>query len=481
MRHFPIYLDLHKAAVVVSGVGETAVAKLRLLLKTTANIRVFGRNPAPTVRGWADEQRIVLVERRIEDGDADGARLLYAANDDAAEDARAAAIGRAGGALVNIVDNLDDSEFITPAIIDRDPVTIAIGTEGAAPVLARQVKARFEAQLDNHLGTLARIGREFRQAASALPRGAPVRAFWSEYYEHVGPAALATGGDVEVRAVLAQLLAKHLTEAARATPSGETGYVWLIGAGPGDPDLLTNKARRAMHDADVVVHDRLVSPEILELARREAIFVEVGKAPGGDSWRQEDINQLMISHASEGRRVARLKSGDPTIYGRLDEEMDALDAAGIAFEIVPGITTALAAAARAKVSLTQRGRNSDLRILTGQDINGFAEHDWHGLARPGAVAAIYMGMRSARFLQGRLLMHGADPATPMTIVENISRHDEAAVATTLGGLEASIRNAGLRGPAIILFGLSPRHATSARWAAPSPHALEVSNMVGASQ
>ena len=167
----------------------------------------------------------------------------------------------------------------------------------------------------------------------------------------------------------------------------------------------------------------------------------------------------MVDHASQGLRIARLKSGDATIYGRLDEEMDALDVAGVDFEIVPGITTALAAAAKLKVSLTKRERNSELRLLTGQDIDGFAEHDWRALGRPGAVAAIYMGMRAARFLQGRLLMHGADPTTPISVLENISRPNETIVATTLAALDADLHAADLRGPAIILFGISPRSKT----------------------
>ena len=456
MQHLPIYLNTQNALIVVSGAGETAEAKLRLLLKTSAHIRVVGPAPAAAIRSWANEDRIELIERLVEPADVIGCRLLYAANDDAQEDARAAALGRAAGAIVNVVDNLEASDFITPALIDRDPLTIAIGTEGAAPVLARKLKAQFEAQLENQIGTLARVGKDFRIAASALPKGRPTRAFWTEYYDHVGPTALLEGGEANVRTALAALLAEHLSLSSNDTPSRREGYVWLIGAGPGDPDLLTNKARRALHDADVVIHDRLVSNEVLELARREATFIEVGKTPGGKSWRQDDINQLMVDQAGAGLRVARLKSGDPTIYGRLDEEMDALDAADVSFEIVSGVTSVIAAAANLKVSLTQRKRNSEFRFLTGQDINGFADQDWKALSRPGAVAAIYMGVRAARFLQGRLMMHGADPATPISVIENISRNNERVVETSLAALDADIRANELTGPAVIMFGISPR-------------------------
>lgn len=237
--------------------------------------------------------------------------------------------------------------------------------------------------------------------------------------------------------------------------------VALVGAGPGDPALLTLKARALIEAADVVIHDRLVSGGIVALARPGATIVAVGKIPGGPSWRQADINALMVAHALGGARVARLKSGDPGVFGRLDEEMDALDAAGIAFEIVPGVTAAAAAAASIKASLTRRGRNRALRILTGHDVDGFAEHDWRGLAAPGAAAAIYMGLKAARFVQGRLMLHGADPATPVTAVENASRADEKVVAARLDRLPQALDAAGVRGPAILFIGLAPRSALAA--------------------
>lgn len=237
--------------------------------------------------------------------------------------------------------------------------------------------------------------------------------------------------------------------------------VALVGAGPGDPALLTLRARALIEAADVVIHDRLVSAEIVALAQPGATVVAVGKIPGGPSWRQADINALIVAHALTGARVVRLKSGDPGVFGRLDEEMDALDAADIAFEIVPGVTAAAAAAASIKVSLTRRGRNKALRILTGHDIDGFAEQDWRGLAAPDAVAAIYMGLKAARFVQGRLMLHGADPATPVTVVENASRADENVVASRLDRLPQALEAAGVRGPAILFIGLTPRGALAA--------------------
>lgn len=457
MRHFPVFLDLAGRRVVVSGAGETAIAKLRLLLKTEARIVVFSPDAAPLVRGWADEGRLDLVERPLAEGDADGAALVYAADADPETDARVAAIGRAAGALVNIVDDLS-SDFITPAIVDRDPVTVAIGTEGAAPVLARWIKARVEEILPASLGRLTRIGQAFRARVEALDSRAR-RLFWSRFYFETGPRAFADG-EAAARAELERLLAEGV-ETRR-------GFIHIVGAGPGDPELLTLRARRLLHEADVVIHDRLVPQPILELARREALILEVGKTGYGPSWKQEDINALMIRYAEAGNTVVRLKGGDPSVFGRLDEETQALDAAGIGWQVTPGITSASAAAAAIGQSLTRRGRNTAFRILTGHDVNGFAEQDWKSLARPGATAAIYMGTRAAAFLRGRLMMHGAAPDLPVTAIENASRPDQRIIPARLLDLPETLAGAAIRGPVMLLFGLSPRALAGGRGQVTTP-------------
>jgi uroporphyrin-III C-methyltransferase/precorrin-2 dehydrogenase/sirohydrochlorin ferrochelatase len=452
MQHFPIFMALAGRRVVVSGGGEAALAKLRLLLKTEAHLTVIAPQADPVIKIWATSGKLTLIHRAIEPGDAMCAALFYAANDDEEEDARAARIAHHDGALVNVVDNLQDSQFITPAIVDRDPVTIAIGTEGAAPVLARAIKADLEAKLPPTLGTLARIGKTFRKAANALPFGRPRRDFWADYYFNAGPAAIEKDGLDGIEPALNILLDAYLNNTVK------TGHVDLVGAGPGDPELLTLKARKALDTADVIIYDRLVSPEILELARREAIMVDVGKTGFGPAASQDDINAHMVQHANDGHHVVRLKSGDPTVFGRLDEEIDALDEAQITWRIVPGITASSAAVANIGQSLTQRGRNSSVRFLTGHDMEGFADHDWAALARSGEVAAVYMGKRAARFVQGRLLMHGADPATPITIVENVSRTEQRVVSTTLAMFASDLDAAELNGPALTLYGLAPRQA-----------------------
>lgn len=451
MRHFPIFRDLRGRRVIVSGGGEVARAKLRLLLRTEARLQVFAEAPQDEIRALAAEGRLTLILRPLAEGDAQGAALVYAANADRAEDRRVAALARRDGVLVNVVDDLEASDFITPALVDRDPVVVAIGTEGAAPVLARGLKARIEELLPQTLGPLARAAAAFRPAAESLPPGAPRRAFWARFFDREGPQVLVQG---DAAAALPALLAEIQAEAPAP------GRVVFVGAGPGDPELLTLRARNRLHEADVILHDRLVPQPILDLARREALFVETGKSAFAPSMPQAEIDALMIGHARRGAMVVRLKSGDPGVFGRLDEEIAALDAEGIGWEIVPGLTSAAAAAAEMGRSLTRRGRNRSVTFITAQDTAGLAEHDWRALAQPGAVTAVYMGLRAARFVQGRMLLHGADPATPVTAVENAGRPGRRSVTTTLATLPEALKRDGLKGPAVLFLGLDP-HSTQA--------------------
>ena len=455
MQCYPVFLRLSGKHVVVAGAGRAAAAKLRLLVRTGARIRVFGPDPAAEVLAWHREGALRHVGRPVEGGDLAGAALQYCASGDRAEDARAAALGRGRGVLVGMVDDLGGSDFITPAIVDRDPVTVAIGTGGAAPVLARQLRAAIESRLPGSLGALARIGQGFRSEVERLPAGRPRRAFWSEYFTRRGPRSFARNGERGARDSLRGLLEETL---AGAPPPG---WVSLVGAGPGDPELLAIRARNRLQEADVVVHDRLVAPRILDLARREADRVHAGKKGYGPSWPQEAINELLIREARAGRHVVRLKSGDPGVFGRLDEEIDALEAAGVPWEVVPGITAASSAAADMGASLTRRGRNSELRILTGRDVDGLAEQDWASLARPGAVAAVYMAKRAAAFLRGRLLMCGAAPSTPVTIVENASLPGRRVVATDLLRLPGALDEGTFPGPVVLMLGVAPRGVAEA--------------------
>ena len=444
MKHFPIYLDLSDRTVIVSGAGSTAVPKLRLLLKTPARIHVFGQDAHRDVELWAAEGRLRHFRRPVATSDVEGAGLLYCAANDADEDARVAKIGRCLGVGVNVVDNLEASDFITPAIVDRSPVTIAIGTEGAAPVLARKLKAEIERRLPQSIGTLARIGKTLRPRIRDLPSGRARRKFWEAFYSESNLWALAGSRQSGIREILKRVGDRQVLG---------RGRVSIVGAGPGDPDLLTLRARSLLSGADVVIHDRLVPEPVLEVARREAEVIDAGKAGFGRSWKQDDINALMIRRALQGNHVVRLKSGDPVVFSRLDEETEALTAAGIEWQIIPGITAASAAAAVLGSSLTRRLRNSEVRLMTGHDVDGFTEQDWSSLSRPGTVGALYMSRQAARFFCGRMLMHGARGSTPVSIVSNASRPDQRVVSTTLLGLPAAMTKERIDGPTILLLGL----------------------------
>ena len=443
MRYFPIFADLANARVVVAGGGQVALSKLRVLMKTEAKIEVYATKLSQEILDWHDEGKLIAVPRALNFGDLEGASLLYSTYFSNAQNEKIAALGRAAGVWTNVVDGPELSDFISPAIVDRDPVVVAIGTEGAAPVLARKIKTHLEENLPTNLGMMARVAKGFRHAVEALPFGRARRDFWTHYYDQ----------NIQSAEGARLALEKRLEDAKSQAP--KEGFVSFVGAGPGDPDLLTMKARKAIDKADIVIHDRLVSGEILELARREATLISVGKTGYGPSWTQNDINALMIEHARKGELVVRLKGGDVSIFGRLDEEIDAMRSEGIAFEVVPGITTASAAAASLGRSLTSRGRNSEIRFITAREVEGFAEHEWRALAKEGATAAIYMGGRIAHFLQGRLLMHGASPHTPITAIENVSRQNERVLESRLETLSADLKAFDPQGPVILLLGIAP--------------------------
>lgn len=457
MRHFPVFLDLRGRRVVVSGAGETAVAKLRLLLKTEARITVFGTEPDAQLQVWHRAGRLTLVERPLAAGDADGAVLVYGATADAGADAEAAAIGQAAGALVNIVDDLDGSDFITPAIVDRDPVTVAIGTEGAAPVLARQVKTAVETMLEPRLGEFVALAGRLRAEVATRIAPAGRRAFWAWAFSGAPRQAHARGAEREAARLLKAAVAAGGAEAEAAAAAG---IVSLVGAGPGARDLITLRGVQRLQEADVIFYDRLVDPGLLELARRDAERVHVGKAPGLPSWPQDRINGLIVAAARQGKRVVRLKCGDPGIFARGAEEAAACEAAGIAWEIVPGVTAASAAAAEVGGFLTERGRYDSLVLTTGQSRPGDPAPDWASLARPGTTLAVYMGVSTAADLQAALLAGGAPAAAAVEIVSRAGSPDCRRLSTTLGALARTVAEAAVESPSILLVRLPKPAATA---------------------
>jgi uroporphyrin-III C-methyltransferase/precorrin-2 dehydrogenase/sirohydrochlorin ferrochelatase len=389
MRHFPAFLELRGRTVLVLGAGEIAERKAEPLRAAGAAIRHAARF-----------QHALL----------DGVALAVGADAPEADLHALSAEAQRRGIPVNIVDRPELCSFITPAIVDRDPVTVAISTGGAAPVLARMVRQKVEAVLPPGLGRVAALAGRF---ASAVRRALPETGARRRFLERVlagPPAELALTNRVpEAEAAFARAL-----EQADATPPG---MVWLVGAGPGAADLLTLRALRLLGEADVIVHDRLVGDEVLAMARRDAARIFVGKARANHCVPQEEINALLIRLAREGKRVVRLKGGDPFVFGRGGEEAAALAEAGIPFEVVPGVTAALACAAGSGIPLTHRDAARAVTFVTGHTRDGRLDLDFAALARPGQTLAVYMGLTTLAELARGLVAAGLDPATPAALIE----------------------------------------------------------------
>lgn len=448
MRYFPIFVDLDGRDVLVAGGGEKALQKLRLLAKTTARLRVVAEYICADIEALSAQRPLVLERRRFQASDLDGVAMAFAANDTEAADIEVATAARGQAIPFNMVDAPRESTFIMPAIVDRDPVVVAIGTEGAAPILAREIKARIEAWLPAAFGRVAEQAKVLRQRVQeAVTDPVARRRTWESLLQGVWRSAVLAGDDDAARDEVERQLA------AAGTAAVPAGSVSLIGCGPGEPDLLTLKAQQRLQEADVLVVDRLVNPAILEYARRDAIRIDAGKEPQGPSVAQDDINRILVREALKGHRVARLKGGDAFIFGRAAEEMAAVRAAGIPVEVVPGITAAHACAASAGLPLTLRRQVRQFSVVTGASAEGAFDLDWSALAKPGQALAIYMGVREAPRLQEKLLAAGAEPETPVVIVENGTLNTERAIAARLVDLDAAIAAKGIKGPAIIFVGL----------------------------
>jgi uroporphyrin-III C-methyltransferase / precorrin-2 dehydrogenase / sirohydrochlorin ferrochelatase len=448
MRYFPIFVDLQNARVVVVGGGEEALRKIRLLLKTEANIDVIAKDLHEELKSNA---RVNWLATSYQSSLLDGATLVYSA--EAELNAKVSADAMARGIQVNAVDEAHISTFIVPSIVDRDPVVIAIGTEGTAPVLGQGIRAKIDAMLPVNIGSLAVKAQTLRErVAKLLPPGNRRRAFWADFFFGTTRDAFVEGDDVA--------FGLAFDDAVYNAATAKTGRVSLVGAGPGDPELLTLKAQRKLQEADVIVYDRLVSAGVLEMARRDAVRIPVGKTPFAPSPKQSEINDILIAEAQKGLRVVRLKGGDPYVFGRGGEEQAALQAKGIAVDVVPGITAALGCAASLKTPLTKRGQNRSITLLTASSETGIAEQDWQSLAKPGQVLAIYMGVHAAGTISAQLLDAGMKPSAPVTLVENGTRADERVLHTTIGNLWDTVQRAAINGPALIYVGLGQAKASA---------------------
>jgi uroporphyrin-III C-methyltransferase/precorrin-2 dehydrogenase/sirohydrochlorin ferrochelatase len=447
MQAFPIFLSLRERPVLVVGGGEPAARKVELLLSAGARVTLIADTVVGEIAQLIADGRISWAGRGFEDGDLSGMSLVIVAGDDEALAARVSHAAQRICIPINVVDRPRLSSFIMPAIVDRSPVTVAISTGGTAPALARRLRAEIERALPAAIGRLARFAEIFReQVRRTLERPRDRRRFWDRVFAgRVGELALA-GDEIAARRELIRLLDSTRHE---KTPAG---MVHLVGAGPGDPDLLTMKAHRLLQTADVIVYDRLVSREVLAMARRDAERLFVGKRRSDHALTQQQINERLVSLARAGNSVVRLKGGDPLVFGRGGEEVEALVRAGVAVEVVPGITAALGCAASAAVPLTHRDHAQACIFVTGQRSDGTVALDWPMLARPHQTVVIYMGADNIGTIAARLVEHGLAAETPVAMIENGTTSQERRVVATLATIEQQAMHARFSGPTLCMIG-----------------------------
>lgn len=441
---FPAFFRIRNEVAVIVGNGEEALNKARLLAQTSAVVRVVSADPEPALAKYIAEQGLQHVAEDFAPVHLSGAKLVFVATGEEDADTAIAAEARRQRIPVNVVDRPALCDFFTPAIVNRAPLAIAIGSEGTGPVLTQMIRASIDAALSPRLGDLARLADAYRPAVEKfLPRGVARRLFWRSFFSGDVARGVERGDQAAADAAAQRLLRQQ---------GAPQGYVWLVGAGPGAEDLLTLRAQRVLMEADIIVHDALVPEAIIAMGRRDAERIPVGKRKGCHSKSQDEINALLVELAREGKRVARLKSGDPLVYGRAGEEMAALREAGIGFEIVPGITSAFAAAADMELPLTLRGVASSLVFTTGHDMSGEILPDWARLALSGATIAVYMGSSVAASIAARLMSAGLHEDTAVAVVENASRPDRRMFHGLLKDLPALEKRDDLAGPVMVVIG-----------------------------
>jgi uroporphyrin-III C-methyltransferase/precorrin-2 dehydrogenase/sirohydrochlorin ferrochelatase len=459
---FPAFLDLRGRPVLVVGGGAVARRKIAALLPTGAQVRVGAPEFDPEVAAWADEGRIERLSGHFEPAWLDGVWLAIAATDDADVNRTVAAAAESRRIWANVVDDAPLCSFQVPARIERGPLQIAISSGGGAPMLARHLREKLETELDDSLGALGDLlVRLRRRIRAAIPDTGARRRFFDAVLRSEIQSLLRRGEHETAEQLLLTLL-----DASAETPV--RGRVALVGAGPGDAGLLTLRGLRLLNEADVILHDRLVSAEVLELARRDAERIEVGKEAGHHHVPQEGIHALMLEHARAGRRVVRLKGGDGFIFGRGGEELEFLRAHGIDFEVVPGITAALACAAYAGIPLTHRDHAQSVRFVTAHGKQEDDGLDWAGFAREKQTLAFYMGVSGLERVRARLLAHGRAASTPCALVENGSRPEQRVVVGTLDDLPECARRHDVRSPALLFVGEVAALAAELHWFGAAP-------------
>jgi uroporphyrin-III C-methyltransferase / precorrin-2 dehydrogenase / sirohydrochlorin ferrochelatase len=462
MQYLPVFLDLRRGVVMLVGSGDLARAKLRLLASAGARVRWYATGGDGDLGGLGEDEasRIELATGDPLAADLNGVIAVLCAGAGAigpAMSERAKAIGLP----VNVMDDLEHSTFIFPAIVDRGDVVVAVGTGGASPVVARRVREIIETVLPSRIGELAGfIGRWRKTVHGLIPEFSLRRRFWERVVDGEIGALVLAGRNDEAEAALKDI--DDASAFAGGLPSGKAeGHVALVGAGPGDPDLLTVKALRALQDADVIFYDELVAPEILDRARRDAARVAVGRRVGKPGIGQDAINCLLIEAAQAGKRAVRLKGGDPFIFGRGGEEIETLREAGIAYSVIPGITAGLGAAAQFEVPLTFRHEALRITFLTAHKARDAEAVDWSTLTDVKMTIVVYMGMTAAASVREGLLAAGRSPQTPVGVFARVTRKDAASAIGTLDELpDLAEKIAG--GPAILIIGDVVAHAAPSR-------------------
>lgn len=457
MMLYPLFADLNNRHVLVVGGGDVAARKTAMLLKAGATVTVGAPVLAPELREWVQQGRIVYKPGAYQSDWIDGAWLVIAATRSRPLNARIAADGHARQRLVNVVDDPALSSFQVPALIDRSPLLVAISSHGAAPMLARRLRERIESLLDPALGSLLQLAQRYRTHIRTRHADLTQRRRFYDWL-HDGPvhALLRAAQPLRAERQLVAALADH------AAPT-TAGSVVLVGAGPGDPGLLTLRALRALNEADVILHDALISEPILDLARRDALRITVGKRGGGAHTPQATIHALMLEHASAGQRVVRLKGGDPFVFGRGGEELEFLRAHGIAYEVVPGITAAIACAAYSGVPLTHRDHAQSVRLVTAHCQQSFNTLDWSELARERQTLAIYMGVGQLDELTQALVAHGRAADTPFALIENGTLPQQRTLTGRLGDLPALAKRHAIGAPAMLILGEVAAQADISHW------------------
>ena len=460
MDYLPIFLNIRDEPCLVVGGGEVAARKTALLLRAGGRVTVRARALCAAFDAYLAEGKVTHRAGDFRDHDLTGVALAIAATSDHAVNRAVAAAARALRIPVNVVDQPALCSFIMPSIVDRAPVIVAISSGGASPVLARLLRARLESLIPAGYGRLATMVASFRDQAKARFSAVERRRFWERVLQ--GPIAemALSGREAEARKALQEALGD-----GRISYSG--GEVSLVGAGPGDPDLLTFRALRLMQQADVVVYDRLVSQPVLDLVRLEAERIYAGKESARHTLPQEDINHLLVRLAREGKRVVRLKGGDPFIFGRGGEEIATLAAEGIPFQVVPGITAAAGCASYAGIPLTHRDCAQSVVFVTGHLQDGSMNLNWAALAQPRQTIVFYMGLVGIEILCRELVAHGLPAATPAALIQQGTTPQQRVLTGNLDTLPGMVRRSGIKAPTLIIIGEVVRLRDQLNWFEPA--------------